>query len=76
MPVEHHPVEAHWPVLHSFGLLPQRQREVIFLRFWADLDTVETSRVLGCTTGSATSRTSRGPARLREALTGDPAVVI
>ncbi|MFT7838115.1 SigE family RNA polymerase sigma factor [Saccharothrix sp. BKS2] len=75
-PVEPDPVGAHGPVLQSLGRLPRRQRQVIFLRFWLDLDTVETSRVLGCTPGSVTSQTSRGLARLRAVLTGDPALVI
>lgn len=75
-PVDTHPAEEHCPVLQSVGRLPQRQREVIFLRFWADLDTAETSRVLGCTTGSVTSQTSRGLARLRVALTDESPAVI
>ena len=63
-------VEAGGAVLHSLGRLPHRQRQVLFLRFWADLDVVETSRVLGCTPGTVTSQTSRGLRRLRQLLDG------
>ncbi|MFE9748985.1 SigE family RNA polymerase sigma factor [Saccharothrix saharensis] len=63
-------VEAGGAVLHSLSQLPPRQRQVIFLRFWADLDVVETSRVLGCTPGTVTSQTSRGLRRLRQLLDG------
>lgn len=61
------------PVFHSLCRLPERQRQIIFLRFCADLDIEETSRVLGCTRGTVTSQTSRGLCRLRQLL-GDEAI--
>jgi RNA polymerase sigma factor (sigma-70 family) len=45
--------------------LTNRQREVIILRFYADLDTLQTADVLGCPVGTVKSLTSRGLARLR-----------
>jgi RNA polymerase sigma factor (sigma-70 family) len=45
--------------------LTSRQREVIILRFYADLDTLQTADILGCPVGTVKSLTSRGLARLR-----------
>jgi RNA polymerase sigma factor (sigma-70 family) len=45
--------------------LTSRQRQVIVLRFYADLDTLQTADVLGCPVGTVKSLTSRGLARLR-----------
>lgn len=45
--------------------LTSRQRQVIILRFYADLDTLQTADVLGCPVGTVKSLTSRGLARLR-----------
>lgn len=45
--------------------LTSRQRQVIVLRFYADLDTLQTADLLGCPVGTVKSLTSRGLARLR-----------
>ncbi|MGH8902381.1 MAG: sigma-70 family RNA polymerase sigma factor [Egibacteraceae bacterium] len=45
--------------------LTSRQQQVIVLRFYADLDTLQTADVLGCPVGTVKSLTSRGLARLR-----------
>lgn len=45
--------------------LTSRQRQVIVLRFYADLDTHRTADILGCPVGTVKSFTSRGLARLR-----------
>ena len=45
--------------------LTSRQRQAIVLRFYADLDTVQTANILGCPVGTVKSLTSRGLARLR-----------
>ncbi|WP_034592361.1 SigE family RNA polymerase sigma factor [Hamadaea tsunoensis] len=50
-------------------VLPIRQRQVVVLRFFEDLTVEQTARLLGCSTGTVKSYTSRGLARLRELLT-------
>jgi DNA-directed RNA polymerase specialized sigma24 family protein len=49
----------------------RRQREVLVLRFFADLTVEQTATALGCSTGTVKSYTSRALARLRDVLTGD-----
>jgi RNA polymerase sigma-70 factor (sigma-E family) len=46
--------------------LPARQRTVLVLRYWEQLDEAETARVLGWPEGTVKSATSRGLRRLRE----------
>ncbi|MFF0429324.1 SigE family RNA polymerase sigma factor [Streptomyces sp. NPDC004520] len=50
--------------------LPPRQRAVVVLRYWADLDIPATAAALGCTSGTVKSHTARALARLR-CLLGD-----
>lgn len=57
--------EALWRLLAT---LPPRQRAVVVLRFYADLSEVEIGAVLGCTTGTVKSTSSRALAKLRAAL--------
>jgi RNA polymerase sigma factor (sigma-70 family) len=45
--------------------LPQRQREVIVLRVFLDLDTQATARALGMAQGTVTAHLSRAVATLR-----------
>lgn len=52
--------------------LPQRQRQVLVLRFYEDLDVAETADVLGVTTGTIKSQTSRGLDRLQQLLDHAP----
>ncbi len=49
--------------------LPDRQREVIVLRFFLDLSVGETARLLGFSEGTVKSHTDRALKRLRELLT-------
>lgn len=48
--------------------LSPSQRAIVVLRFWEDLSVEQTAQVLGCSTGNVKSQSSRGLARLREAL--------
>jgi RNA polymerase sigma-70 factor (sigma-E family) len=51
-------------VVRALRQLPQRQREVVVLRYYADLSLVETARALQISEGAVKSYGSRGLARL------------
>jgi len=51
--------------------LPQRQQEVLVLRFFADLSVSETAAAIGATPGTVKTHTSRALAALRRSL-ADP----
>lgn len=53
--------------------LPRRQREVVALRYLADMSEVDVSRLLGCSVGTVKRHAHRGVSRLRVtlALEGD-----
>jgi RNA polymerase sigma-70 factor (sigma-E family) len=55
-------------VLAALGALPLRQREVIVLRFYADLSVADTAAAIGASEGTVMSYTSRALGRLRELL--------
>jgi len=61
-------------LIRALRALPARQREVLVLRFYADLSVEETAAAIGVSTGAVKTHTSRGLARLREALTEGGAV--
>lgn len=52
----------------AIAQLDDRDREVIWLRFFADLSEAETAAALGCRPGTVKSRTSRALDRLRAQL--------
>ena len=51
--------------------LPAAQRSAVVLRFYEGLSVAEAAAVLGCSTGTVKSNTSRGLAALRRALHAD-----
>ncbi|WP_028645408.1 SigE family RNA polymerase sigma factor [Nocardioides sp. URHA0020] len=55
-------------VLGALASLGPRQRAVVVLRHWHDLDVAETARVLGCSTGTVKSQNARALAHLRDVL--------
>jgi RNA polymerase sigma-70 factor (sigma-E family) len=55
-------------VLAALQVLPQRQREVLVLRHYADLDEAGVAAALGISRGAVKSHAHRGAARLRELL--------
>jgi RNA polymerase sigma factor (sigma-70 family) len=57
-------------MVRALAELPVRQREVLVLRFLADLTVEQTATTLGCSTGTVKSYTSRALARLRDVLAG------
>lgn len=61
-------LEVRAVVLAALTELGPRQRAVVVLRHWLDLDVHQTARILGCTTGTVKSQNARGLARLRELI--------
>jgi RNA polymerase sigma-70 factor (sigma-E family) len=58
-------------VLEAMRALPQRQREVLALRYYLDLSEAEIADTLGISRGAVKSHASRGAAALRELLKGE-----
>ncbi|GAA0935754.1 SigE family RNA polymerase sigma factor [Virgisporangium aurantiacum] len=61
-------VDDRQTVLAALRGLPPRMRAAVALRYVADLSEAETAATLGCSVGTVKSQTSKGLARLREAL--------
>lgn len=55
-------------VLEAMRALPQRQREVLALRYYLDLSEAEIAETLGISRGAVKSHASRGAATLRDLL--------
>jgi RNA polymerase sigma-70 factor (sigma-E family) len=55
-------------VLAALRTLAPRQRAVVVLRHFLDLDVAETARILGCTTGTVKSQNAKALDRLRSVL--------
>jgi RNA polymerase sigma factor (sigma-70 family) len=56
----------------ALDTLSRRQRDVIVLRFLADLPEADVAKALGCSVGSVKQHASRGLAALRSAMAVDP----
>lgn len=54
----------------ALRLLSRRQREVVVLRYVADLPETLVAQQLGCTVGSVKTHASRGPQALRRSVNG------
>jgi RNA polymerase sigma-70 factor (sigma-E family) len=61
-------------VLTALASLAPRQRAVVVLRHWLDLDVAETARVLACSTGTVKSQNGKALDRLRTIL--EPTIVL
>lgn len=53
----------------ALGVLSERQRAVLVLRYWEDMPEAEIAGLLGCSPGTVRSHASRGLAALRPLLT-------
>jgi RNA polymerase sigma factor (sigma-70 family) len=61
-------VDLRRAILRALATLGPRQRAVVVLRHWHDLDVEQTARLLGCSPGTVKSQNSRALAHLRDAL--------
>jgi RNA polymerase sigma-70 factor (sigma-E family) len=76
---QHADTELREVVLAALASLGPRQRAVVVLRHWHDLDVAETARILGCSPGTVKSQNARALAHLREhlgALDLDPILAV
>jgi len=60
----------HAEVIAALRQLPHRQREVLVLRYYADLSEADIADAIGITRGAVKSHASRGMAALRTTLEG------
>lgn len=65
--------EEHRAVLGALGELGERQREVLVLRYWADLSEAEIAEATGISRGAVKSAASRGLDALERVLQGQEA---
>jgi RNA polymerase sigma-70 factor (sigma-E family) len=65
-------IDTRAELLDALAHLTPRQRAVLVLRYFNDLNEAETAEVLACSAGTVKSNASRGLARLREVLAPIP----
>lgn len=53
-------------VVTALGRLPRRQRAVVVLRYYVDLNEADIARALGCAPGTVKSQAAKAVARLRD----------
>ena len=58
-------VESRGDLHRALLLLPARQRAIIVLRFYEDKSVAETAALMGCSTGTVKSQTSKALAKLK-----------
>jgi len=63
-----HAVAERADLVNALRSLPKRQRDVIVLRYLADLTETDVAAALGCTTGTVKQHAHRGLAALRASL--------
>jgi RNA polymerase sigma factor (sigma-70 family) len=68
-PDERFPIEERDVLITALRRLPNRQRQVVILRYLGDISEVDTARALGCSQGTVKQHSSRGLAALRAILT-------
>jgi DNA-directed RNA polymerase specialized sigma24 family protein len=61
-------LEADAEFVRMLSALPDRQRAVLVLRYYADLDDAAVAKTLGCTVQTVRSQASRALAKLRARL--------
>lgn len=64
----HDAVATRHALVEGLRAVPPRQRAVLVLRYFDDLDVAATAAVLGCSEGTVKSQTAHGLAALRAAL--------
>ncbi|WP_063774197.1 SigE family RNA polymerase sigma factor [Streptacidiphilus rugosus] len=73
-PVQSSDLDASLDLRAALGLLPDRQRAVVVLRYFCDLSVEQTAEALNCASGTVKSQAARGLDSLRRALDGEPDV--
>lgn len=63
--------DEHRRVVAAFARLPRRQREVIALRYWADLSELQIAQTLGISPGTVKSTAARARTALAAELAGE-----
>lgn len=63
--------ERAWEVVDALRALPERQRAVLILYYYAGYPTKDISRMLGSTSATVRVHLSQGRKRLRQVLEGD-----
>ena len=62
--------ESRMMLVEELENLPQRQREVVVLRYWVEMSEQETAGILNISPGSVKTHAWRGRAALRDGLSG------